>query len=78
MAPMLSMFNAAVAMLKLVTVMSFPSTISLRSAGLEVPKTVALLEALRQGGWGVRTDQTLLEEAIAEIAQARERLEVSL
>ena len=47
------------------------------SVGLDVPKTVSLLVALHQGGWQVRTDQILLEEAIAEIAQARERLEVS-
>ena len=50
----------------------------LRSVGLDVPQSVALLEALHQGGWQVRTDQLMLEEAVAEIAQARERLEVSL
>jgi energy-coupling factor transport system ATP-binding protein len=50
----------------------------LRSVGLDVPQPVALLEALGQAGWWVRTDQLLLEEAVAEIAQARERLEVGL
>jgi energy-coupling factor transport system ATP-binding protein len=43
----------------------------LRSIGLDVPQTVALLEALGQGGWQVRTDQLLPEEAIAEIEGAR-------
>jgi hypothetical protein len=46
----------------------------LRSIGLDVPQTVALLEALQQGGWQVRTDRLLPEEAIAEIEQAQ-RLE---
>lgn len=46
----------------------------LRSIGLDVPQTVALLEALQQGGWQVRTDRLLPEEAIAEIEQAK-RLE---
>ena len=50
----------------------------LRSVGLDVPQSVALLEALHQGGWQVRTDRLMLEEAVAEIAQAGERLEVSL
>ena len=36
--------------------------------------TVALLEALQHGGWPVRTDRLLPEEAIAEIEQAQ-RLE---
>ena len=43
----------------------------LRSVGLEVPQTVALLEALRQGGWQVRTDRLLPEETVAEIEHAR-------
>jgi energy-coupling factor transport system ATP-binding protein len=43
----------------------------LRSIGLDVPHTVALLEALQQEGWQVRTDRLLPEEAIAEIEQAR-------
>jgi energy-coupling factor transport system ATP-binding protein len=42
----------------------------LRSIGLDVPQPVALLEALQGGGWPVRTDRLLLEEAIAEIARA--------
>jgi len=49
----------------------------LRSVGLEVPQTVTLLEALRQGGWQVRTDCLLPEEAIAEIEHAR-KLEEAL
>jgi len=43
----------------------------LRSVGLEVPQTVALLEALGQRGWQVRTDRLLPEETIAEIEHAR-------
>lgn len=43
----------------------------LRAIGLDVPQTVALLEALQKAGWQVRTDQLLPEEAIAEIDQAR-------
>jgi energy-coupling factor transport system ATP-binding protein len=43
---------------------------SLRAAGLDVPQTVALLQALRQAGWEVRTDRLLLEEAVEEIAHA--------
>lgn len=43
----------------------------LRDAGLDVPQSVALLEALREAGWRVRTDRLLPEEAAAEIAQAR-------
>jgi energy-coupling factor transport system ATP-binding protein len=39
----------------------------LRAFGLEVPQTVALLEALQQAGWRVRTDRLLPEEAVAEI-----------
>jgi energy-coupling factor transport system ATP-binding protein len=46
----------------------------MRSIGLDVPQTVALLEALQQGGWQVRTDRLLPEEAVSEIEQAR-RLE---
>ncbi len=49
----------------------------LRSTGLEVPQTVALLEALQQAGWQVRHDRLLPEEAIAEIEHAR-RLEGAL
>jgi energy-coupling factor transport system ATP-binding protein len=43
---------------------------SLRAAGLDVPQTVALLQALRQAGWEVRTDRLLPEEAVAEIVRA--------
>jgi energy-coupling factor transport system ATP-binding protein len=43
----------------------------LRAAGLDVPQPVALLQALREAGWEVRTDRLLPEEAVAEIAQAR-------
>jgi len=43
----------------------------LRAAGLNLPQTVALLQALREAGWEVRTDQLLPEEAAAEIAQVR-------
>jgi energy-coupling factor transport system ATP-binding protein len=42
----------------------------LRSSGLDAPQAVALLEALRQGGWPVRTDRLLLDEVIAEIDAA--------
>jgi energy-coupling factor transport system ATP-binding protein len=49
----------------------------LHSTGLEVPQSVALLEALQQRGWQVRTDRLLPEEAMAEIVQAR-RLEATL
>jgi energy-coupling factor transport system ATP-binding protein len=45
----------------------------LRSIGLDVPPTVALLEALQQEGWQVRGDRLLPEEAIAEILQAQRR-----
>ncbi len=48
----------------------------LRSVGLEVPQTVALLEALQKGGWQVRTDRLLREEVIAEIEQVRRLEEV--
>jgi energy-coupling factor transport system ATP-binding protein len=41
----------------------------LRAAGLDVPHSVALLQALREAGWTVRTDQVLLEEVVAEIAR---------
>jgi energy-coupling factor transport system ATP-binding protein len=44
----------------------------LRSIGLDAPQPVALLQALQKAGWEVHTDRLLLEEAIAEIAQARE------
>lgn len=43
----------------------------LRAVGLDVPQPVALLEALQEAGWTVRTDRLLPEEAAAEIAQAR-------
>ena len=43
---------------------------SLRSIGLDVPQPVALLQALRQAGWEVRTDRLLAEEAVDEIARA--------
>ena len=43
----------------------------LRSTGLDVPQPVALLQALREAGLGVRTDRLLPEEAVAEIVQAR-------
>jgi energy-coupling factor transport system ATP-binding protein len=43
----------------------------LRAAGLDVPQPVALLQVLRRGGWNVRTDRLLPEEAAAEIVQAR-------
>ena len=43
---------------------------SLRSIGLDVPQPVALLQALRQAGWEVRTDRLLAEEAVDEITQA--------
>ncbi|MBU0705465.1 MAG: energy-coupling factor transporter ATPase [Chloroflexi bacterium] len=42
----------------------------LRAAGLDAPQPVALLQALREAGWAVRTDRLLPEEAAAEIAQA--------
>lgn len=43
----------------------------LRSAGLDVPHPVALLQALREAGWDVRTDLLLPEEAVSEIARVR-------
>jgi len=43
---------------------------SLRSIGLDAPQPVALLQALRQAGWEVRTDRLLAEEAVDEIARA--------
>jgi energy-coupling factor transport system ATP-binding protein len=49
----------------------------LRAAGLDVPQPVALLQALRDAGWDVRTDRLLLQEAVAEIVQAR-RMGVAL
>jgi len=42
----------------------------LRAAGLDVPQPVALLQALRQAGWAVRTDRLGPEEAASEIVQA--------
>lgn len=42
----------------------------LAAAGLDVPQPVALLRALRESGWDVRTDRLLPEEAIEEIANA--------
>jgi energy-coupling factor transport system ATP-binding protein len=44
----------------------------LRTAGLDVPQTVMLLQALREAGWKVRTDRLLPEETVAEIVQARD------
>jgi energy-coupling factor transport system ATP-binding protein len=46
----------------------------LRAAGLDVPQPVALLQALREAGWQVRTDQLLPAEAANEIVKAREIL----
>ena len=43
----------------------------LRAAGLDVAAPVALLLALREAGWDVRTDLLLAEEAVGEIAQQR-------
>jgi energy-coupling factor transport system ATP-binding protein len=50
----------------------------LRSTGLDVPQPVALLEALQQGMWPVRTDRLLLEEAVAEIDEASRLRELPL
>ncbi|MEA3339649.1 MAG: energy-coupling factor transporter ATPase [Chloroflexota bacterium] len=47
----------------------------LRAAGLDAPQPVALLQALREAGWPVRTDRLLPEEAAAEIVQAHRLLE---
>jgi energy-coupling factor transport system ATP-binding protein len=47
----------------------------LLSVGLQVPHTVALLQALRKAGWPVRTDCLLPEEAAAEIARAQQLVE---
>jgi energy-coupling factor transport system ATP-binding protein len=47
----------------------------LRSIRLDVPQSVALLQALQKEGWEVHTDRLLPEEAGAEIAQARGLLE---
>ena len=44
--------------------------IALAAAGLGVPQPVALLRALRESGWDVRTDRLLPEEAVEEIANA--------
>jgi energy-coupling factor transport system ATP-binding protein len=49
----------------------------LRAAGLDVPQPVALLQALREAGWQVRTDRLLPAEATREIVRAREILGVS-
>jgi energy-coupling factor transport system ATP-binding protein len=43
----------------------------LRTAGLDVPRSVALLQALRKAGWGVQTDRLLPEEAVSEILRVR-------
>jgi energy-coupling factor transport system ATP-binding protein len=45
----------------------------LRSIGLDVPQTVALLTTLQGRGWPVRADRLLPDEAIAEIKQALRR-----
>jgi energy-coupling factor transport system ATP-binding protein len=42
----------------------------LRAAGLDVPQPVALLQALQEAGWVVRTDRLGPEEATNEIVQA--------
>ena len=42
----------------------------LLAAGLDVPQPVALLQALREAGWAVRTDRLGPEEAASEIVQA--------
>lgn len=42
----------------------------LRAAGLDVPRPVALLWALREAGWQVRVDRLLLEEVVGEITHA--------
>ena len=47
----------------------------LRAAGLDTPQPVALLQALREAGWAVRTDRLLPEEAAAEIVQTHRLLE---
>jgi energy-coupling factor transport system ATP-binding protein len=44
---------------------------TLRDAGLDLPQPAALLQALHQAGWAVRTDCLLPEEAAAEIASAQ-------
>jgi energy-coupling factor transport system ATP-binding protein len=43
---------------------------ALIAAGLDVPQPVALLRALRESGWNVRTDRLLPEEAVEEIVNA--------
>jgi energy-coupling factor transport system ATP-binding protein len=48
----------------------------LRAAGLDVPEPVALLQALKEAGWPVRTDRLLPEEAAAEIVQSQGPQEV--
>jgi energy-coupling factor transport system ATP-binding protein len=40
-------------------------------AGLDVPRPVALVRALRRAGWDVRADCLLPDEAVTEIARAR-------
>jgi energy-coupling factor transport system ATP-binding protein len=42
----------------------------LARAGLAAPEAVALLQALRQAGWAVRTDRLLVDEVVAEIREA--------
>jgi energy-coupling factor transport system ATP-binding protein len=48
---------------------------ALAAVGLDVPQPVALLRALRESGWKVRTDRLLPEEAVEEIARGRRALE---
>jgi energy-coupling factor transport system ATP-binding protein len=48
----------------------------LREIGLDAPRPVALLHALRTAGWPVRTDRLLAETAVEEIAQAWRAREV--
>jgi len=43
---------------------------ALSAAGLDVPQPVALLRALRESGWDVRTDRLLPEEAVEEVVNA--------
>ncbi len=48
---------------------------ALSAAGLDVPQPVALLHALRESGWDVRTDRLLPEEAVEEIVRGRRALD---
>ena len=43
----------------------------LAEAHLVPPSTVALLQALREAGWDVRTDRLLVEDVVREIVRAR-------